>query len=144
MRFSTMSLLLSAALLVLVTGCTTTGTQDVPPYVGPGSTLVRGPDIKRVGGVTALDGVRLLIRPPNMTGRAPATFRNPGGDPPIAYLDGARLGDIRTLEFVHYTAVESIRFLDASSATIRYGTGHLGGAVVVTTHNGPEGRILSP
>lgn len=131
-------------LTVLVAGCTTTATRDLSPDARPGSTLVTGLDIKRVGGFTALDGVRLLIRPPSMTGLTPATFRNPMGDPPVAYLDGARLTDIRTLEQVHYTAIASMRFLDASSATIRYGTGHFGGAVVVTTHKGPKGGIPNP
>lgn len=126
---------------VLIAGCTATGARDTSPHVGPGSTVVTGLDIKRAGGFTALDGVRLLIRPPSMTGLVPVTFRNRTGDPPIAYLDGARLSDIQTLEQVYYTAIESVRFLDAPSATIRYGTGHFGGAVVVTTHRGPEGEI---
>jgi hypothetical protein len=132
-----------AALLTfsaLAVGCSVSSGERIGTLPSPGSDVVTGLDIKNIGGATALDGLRLIIRPPNMTGRAPATFRQRRGDPPVAYLDGVRLVDIRTLEQVHYTAVESIEFLDASTATIRYGTGHFGGALVVTTRKGRTPR----
>lgn len=132
--------LLTLILISLSVGCGGTGLiarteSDRGQHRSPG--LVTGSDVREAGGRSALDGVRLLIRPPSMTGRAPATFRNPLGDPPVVYLDGVRLTDIRTLDQIHYTTLKSMRFLDASSASIRYGTNHFGGALVVTTHRGP-------
>lgn len=98
--------------------------------------FVTGLEIQEAGGSTVLDGVRLLVRPPSMTGLTPRTFRNPRGDAPVVYLDGVRVGDIRLLGQIHWTELESMRFMTPADATTRYGTGHFGGALIVETRGG--------
>lgn len=97
--------------------------------------VVTGADITATGGYSALDGIRLL-RPSGSAGRSFTSVRNPGGEPPVVYLDGARMSDLASLQHVHPGEVESMEYLDASTATIRYGTGHTGGAYVVRTTAG--------
>jgi len=43
---------------------------------------------------------------------------------------------VETLRDVHPMDVESMEYMNASSATIRYGTGHTGGALIVNTRFG--------
>jgi hypothetical protein len=52
------------------------------------------------------------------------------------YLDGIDDGGVGNLRRVPVAMVGEIRFLDAREATLRYGTGHPGGAIVVSTRHG--------
>ena len=49
------------------------------------------------------------------------------------YVDGARFGGIESLSLIQATPILEIRFLSASEATSRFGTGNSGGAIVITT-----------
>jgi hypothetical protein len=51
----------------------------------------------------------------------------------VVYLDGNRLGGVDELRGIGANTISSIAYLDAPSATIRYGTGHTQGAIVITT-----------
>ena len=53
---------------------------------------------------------------------------------PVIYRDNARWGsDPRSLENIRIDAVRQMRFLSASDATTRYGTGFAGGVILVVT-----------
>lgn len=51
---------------------------------------------------------------------------------PVVYLSGARYGPVGTLREMRPGNVERVRYMDPSEATNRYGTGHTGGAILVT------------
>jgi hypothetical protein len=51
----------------------------------------------------------------------------------VVYLDNAKLGSINELRGVALDHVRSIRFLDATAATQRWGGGHTHGAILVST-----------
>lgn len=48
------------------------------------------------------------------------------------YMDGMRLGGVEELRRIPANEVAAVEFLDGPSATIRFGTGHAQGAIVVT------------
>lgn len=53
---------------------------------------------------------------------------------PVVYQDGNRVGTAEdVLHGMSVTAIESMKYLNASDATTRYGTGHGGGVIEVTT-----------
>ena len=53
---------------------------------------------------------------------------------PVVYQDGNRVGSAGdVLSGMIVTDVQSMRYLDASNATTRYGTGHGAGAIEITT-----------
>lgn len=53
---------------------------------------------------------------------------------PVVYQDGSRVGSAAdVLGGMIATDVQSMRYLDASNATTRYGTGHGAGAIEITT-----------
>jgi hypothetical protein len=51
----------------------------------------------------------------------------------VVYLDGNRLGGLDELRLLQANTISSIVYLDAPSATIRYGTNHSQGAIVITS-----------
>jgi hypothetical protein len=50
----------------------------------------------------------------------------------IVYVDGTRMGGVQELKRIPSQDVREIRFLSASDAQLRYGTGHAAGAIQVT------------
>ena len=60
-------------------------------------------------------------------------LRTRSGDAPQLYVDGARRGNVRDLQSLLTTEVAQMERLSASDATNRFGTGHAGGAILVTT-----------
>lgn len=51
----------------------------------------------------------------------------------VVYVDNVALGGPETLRGIDVQSVQVVRFLSASEAQIRYGVGHMHGAIVVTT-----------
>lgn len=50
---------------------------------------------------------------------------------PVVYLDGSRLGDIDRLRSISASSIDRIQFIGAADATTRWGTGHVGGVILV-------------
>lgn len=65
--------------------------------------------------------------------------RAPRKDAPIVYVDGIRIGDVASLRRLPVRDVAAIRHLSGPDATTRYGTNHVGGALLVTTRLGGPG-----
>jgi hypothetical protein len=55
----------------------------------------------------------------------------PGGI--VVYVDGIKVGGVEELKNVSSDRVLELRFVNASDATTKYGTGHTAGAIEVTT-----------
>jgi hypothetical protein len=51
----------------------------------------------------------------------------------VVYVDNVALGGPESLRSVDVQSVQSARFLNASEAQMRYGVGHMHGAIVVVT-----------
>ena len=68
-------------------------------------------------------------------GRSGPSFGNVAAGSNIArvVLDGVPYGDISNLRSLDTDAVESIEYLSGPDATTRFGTGYVGGAIVVRT-----------
>ncbi len=93
-------------------------------------------EIEEYGVLTAAEAVE-LCRPQWLHTRSSPSqspySQNPDGSPPVVYLDGVRLGDVRELERIRSEMVERMEFLAPTDATNRFGTNHAGGAILVTT-----------
>lgn len=81
---------------------------------------------------TAAEAIRQL-RPQWLNTRSTPTMTNPDGSPPVVYVDGLRADGIRELERIRATQVERMQYLSPSDATNRFGTDHIGGAILITT-----------
>lgn len=64
----------------------------------------------------------------------PTTIAGAGGSHPLlVYMDGTRLGAIESLRTVTPSSLRLARFLSSSEAQLRFGTGHLNGAIELLT-----------
>ena len=68
-----------------------------------------------------------------LTGTAEAPVARPGLPQIMAYLGQAQLGGAEQLQKIPAVEVESIEWLSAADATLRFGAGHTHGAILVQT-----------
>lgn len=80
------------------------------------------------GIVTVYDAIQRL-RPQWLTASHARTVGTQ--DELLVYLDTNRYGTLESLRGLPIGGVTELRYLSASEATNRYGTGHAGGAIVV-------------
>lgn len=125
-----------AALLLTACGggsaASSAGTNTPAPRPARGSAnLIVEAEITGGGARNALEVIQLL-RPSMLRARNGATAEQAGMEI-VMYLDGVRAGGRDALTAVPADRVKEIRFLNASDATTRFGTGHPLGAVLVTT-----------
>lgn len=130
--FTLAAALLGMTALMLSTACAS-GSNTGPRR---SANVLTAEEIATVTVNTAAEAIQRL-RPQWLNTRSSPTMSNPNGEPPTVYVDGLRMDGIRELERVRAVQVQEIRFLRPSDATNRFGTGHTGGAIVVTTKNGP-------
>ena len=97
--------------------------------------MVTAEQIYLSGGSTVFDGFQVL-RSRGVTVRTTSSIQAGQRIPPVLYLDGARLESLDILRSIGYADLDSLVYLDADDATLRYGTGHMGGAIIVRTKRG--------
>ena len=85
-------------------------------------------DIARTSTQTAFEAIQQL-RPQYLLG---ARVRG-AVDGPVVYVDGIRVGGIEALNNIVASTIGEIRRLDLTEATIRFGSGHADGAILVAT-----------
>ncbi len=123
----TLSFIIAFGLAMAVAACSSTGGTSGPRR---DPNLITAEELTEYATLSALDVVRRL-RPRWLTGRGQGSG---GMNRPQVLQDGARLGDPdNALRSIAVSDIESIRYLNASDATMRYGTNFPGGAIVVTS-----------
>lgn len=122
-----------AALSVLVTlligGCSAASSNGSGGPRGSGD-VITAEEVEATNRSTAYDAIR--ARRPAWLQRRGVQSINLQGDI-VVYVDGTRAGGPEALHQIHVSAIEEVRYFDASSATQRWGTGHGFGAIQVTT-----------
>ena len=131
MRFANVVPLMRAGLpLVFVLGavvglaaCATggEGSSDGPRR---DANLITNEELAEYTTLTAHDVIRRL---------RPRWLRARGGGAPQLIMDGARLGSLEGLSSISVADVETLRFLSASDATMRFGTNFPNGAIEVVS-----------
>jgi TonB-dependent Receptor Plug Domain len=95
--------------------------------------VILADEIARVGATNALEAIQRLQPRMLAKQRGPSSINFENQTQIAVYLDGTRFGGIETLSLIEATPILEIRFLSASEATFRFGTGNSGGAIVITT-----------
>jgi hypothetical protein len=75
------------------------------------------------------------LRPQMLTGRglgSPTDVTGETGRPRV-YVDNISYGDLSSLSNLTANQIKEIRFLNSRDATTQWGTGHMGGVILVTT-----------
>jgi len=86
--------------------------------------VVTRAELATVDGLTAYDAI-MRLRPLYPHGR--------GGYYPKIYVDGVDYGEMVSLRDLRAGDIAEIQYLNAATATTRFGTGHTGGAILVFT-----------
>jgi len=73
------------------------------------------------------------LRPMFLRSRGQTTFDPSIVQTAVVFVDGQRFGSVETLRTMPVVQVTSIRFLTASDATTKYGTGYTAGVIEVST-----------
>ncbi len=81
------------------------------------------------------------IRPEFLRTRGISSIQNPKADIPRVFVDNVEMGDVEFLKTLNIADVAEVQHLSAEQATTRWGTGYVGGALLVLTHAGvPRSR----
>jgi hypothetical protein len=93
--------------------------------------IITAEEVARTTFSTAYEVVESL-RPEFMRSRS-TSMGTGQSDNAVVYIDGVRAGGLNELRRVPREQIQEIRYLSGSDATTIYGTGHVGGAILVTT-----------
>ena len=122
-----------AALLAVAAAC---GTQQVSsdPYPRRNRSVLTLEEIQAAKGIgwSAYDLVAQL-RPEYLRSRGTSSLRDLRPATATVYLDGVRYGNIDTLRTMSGDQIQRIEYINAADATTRYGTDHVGGALLIKT-----------
>ena len=131
--------------MVLLAGCggksATTGSGatsggSVSTAVAPArgnSNLILENEIAASGSSNALEAIQRL-RPAMLRGRGSSQIgEGSGSDQIMVYVDGVPAGGLSAASGITALTVKEIRYINASDATTRFGTGHAMGASLITT-----------
>lgn len=91
---------------------------------GSSSTRIVRAELEPLGQMSGLQAVERL---------RPRWMQSRGGDLPVLYVDGSRRSSVQDLQSMRLNDIEQMEFMSASDATTRYGTGHSGGAIMVSS-----------
>lgn len=120
-------------------GGTSAGGSAVPttnagsPARGPANLILEA-EIMSSGTANALEAIQRL-RPTMLRGRGSNPIQQGTGSANaiMLYVDGVPAGTIDQAANINALSVKEIRFINASDATTRFGTGHPMGAILITT-----------
>ena len=113
------------------TGAVATPRANSAPARG-GANVILAEDLAASAAENALEAVKSL-RPSMLRARGGSLRNQSGASEIVVYLDGVKTGGPNSLEIVPAISVREIRLISAGDATIKFGTGHPMGAILVTT-----------
>lgn len=121
--------ILCLALLAVLVGCASSanGRRSLQSR-----NVITTQEIESLNVSTAYEVIQQL-RPHFLQGRGQSSIQDPGSSMPVVYVNGVRYGPPSVLQGIRAMDLREIRYLSASDATTRYGTGHVGGVIEVDT-----------
>lgn len=120
--------LLMGLLAVLAVGCATSGGGSGEPRRD--RNLLTAEDMAPMESFTAWDAVQRL-RPMWMRPGGIRNSANPAGHYPHVFVDGAPYGSMESLRNFRVVNIESMRYVDSTDSTIRYGGQYQGGVILL-------------
>lgn len=114
------------SLAIGLAGCASGGGNGDRPAGATADRIVKA-ELEPLGQIDAYRAIERL---------RPGWLRSRGGlsgDQPVLYVNGSRTGNLSDLTSMRTSDIEQIEHMSGSDATTRYGTGHGGGVILVTT-----------
>lgn len=127
MRYRWASLPLTALVVAsTVAACS----HGAPQGVAPNSDIIRRDELSKSSALNAYEAVQRL-RPQFFRSRGRTSIIRQQSTTPTVILDDRPLGDVSYLRDLAVSTIYEIRYLTASQAQTKYGSGYPGGAIVV-------------
>ena len=116
-------------LLLALTACGTTGTNEGTR--SGGRNLITRSELADLPEQNALQAIERL---------RPRWLRQPLGRSPVPVINGTpqRSASLSALRSIRVADLREMRYMSASDATTRWGTGFDGGAIIIETHRGGD------
>ncbi len=114
--------------LVMLAGCATRGAESGPRR---DRDVITAEEIEEINVATAFDVIRQL-RPEYLRSRGQMSLRDSEPEYAVVYLNGVKYGGLEQLRTIRAMDIAEIRYIGASDATTRWGTGHFGGVIEIT------------
>ena len=121
---------LAASLLLLSAACASK--RDPGVRVDGSPTVITAEEITRARVTSAFDAVSQL-RPSFLRNRGRTTLNLTDVRTPTVYLDETLMGDVSKLREIAPHFIWQIRYLSASEAQMKWGSGHPAGVIQVVT-----------
>jgi hypothetical protein len=130
-------LVVAAFVMAISSGCATAGSASSGTSKGTRSqdVIAEAEITSRAREATTALQVIEQLRPQMLRGRGVSSPSDVSGEAtlPRVYVDEVSYGNLNTLSNVSAGQIKEIRFLNSRDATTRWGTGHMGGVILVTT-----------
>jgi hypothetical protein len=127
--------LIAVAAILLPAGCVTGGASG--PQASAGGSQITREEIETIPPGSAFEAVSTL-RLQWLRGHSGSFRSETGRNSPVVFVDGRPFGPMDSLHQIGTESIESIRFLSASDATTRFGTGYPAGIIEVVTRRPPS------
>src|SRR5687767_8516258 len=124
------------AVTILAVSCASSGTaarsESDTPQTTRNRTVITAAELGDSKARDAYHAVQLL-RPEWLRSRGSTSMRDPTPTSVVVYVDGQRYGGPSSLEQFRLGSFKELRYYSGSEATSRWGTGHAGGVIYLTT-----------
>jgi len=127
--------LTSALLLTSLAACASApinGSADEIQPTGRSSDVIGYPEMASSGAHDALQAITRL-RPFFLNRGREMSPSKPNVSLLQVFLDDIKLGGLETLQGIPIESIKSIKYLTSSEATLRWGTNHTGGVILLST-----------
>ena len=105
------------------------------PRTGEDSQVITEEEVEGSRAPTAFEVIQRL-RPNFLSYRGETSFNRNSSQPyPMVYVDGQEFGPIGSLRNIPAAQVSTIRLYRSWEATVKFGTGYMGGVIAITTRN---------
>jgi hypothetical protein len=116
------------ALALALSACLPPSAPSTPAHAG-GDAPIQAQELVRLGARDAFSAVQTL-RPRWLLAAQPQTLT--GRDGLVVYFETLRLGGVESLRSLSTADIGGIEYLRPARAQLRFGSGHLNGAIVVS------------
>ena len=127
-------LVLALALQIALAGCGRAAARDWEDLGFRDRSVLMAEEIQmqKAGAWTAYDVIARL-RPEYLRSRGASSLRTTTPATAVVYLDEMKYGGLNSLKSLSADQILRIEYINAADATTRFGTDHLGGAILITT-----------
>jgi hypothetical protein len=126
-------IILALAVTIVVAGCGNNPSPNRDLGLRNRSVLTADEIQMQKGGAWTAYDVIARLRPEYLRSRGASSLRNTTPVTAVVYLDEMRYGTINALKQMSADQIWRIEYINAADATTRFGTDHLGGAILVYT-----------